>query len=321
LRLKAKILKLPKLHGHDFRAPIPDAPDVKFDYDKARSLIIEAYSRFDIDYASAVKDMFAKKHIDATPRQGKMVGGWSWRWYVGKSAFILMNFNGTLSDVYTLAHELGHATHAYYFTRNQTILNCGTPTAQQPMTLAETASTFGELLLTDLLQSQIKSDQEWRAILCGVLDGANLNIYGAATMALFEQSLYYTIKKGEYLDYKTICRCWVKARDRIDGDAIEYSNDEEAFWTAVPHCYMPNFRFYNYPYVYAQLFVYALYQKYLEEGKGFVPKFKKALSAGCSISPVEIGKIVGLDVTDTHFWELGLKQYEHFLEELEKVVS
>jgi oligoendopeptidase F len=84
---------------------------------------------------------------------------------------------------------------------------------------------------------------------------------------------------------------------------------------------MPNFRYYNYPYVYAQLFVYALYQKYLEEGKGFVPKFKKALSVGCSVSPVEIGKIVGLDVTDSRFWELGLKQYEYFVKELEKIVT
>ena len=84
---------------------------------------------------------------------------------------------------------------------------------------------------------------------------------------------------------------------------------------------MPNFRFYNYPYAYAQLFVYAVYKKYLDEGKKFVPKFKKVLSAGSSISPVEFGKVVGLDVTDAHFWELGLKQYEHFVEELERIVA
>ena len=83
---------------------------------------------------------------------------------------------------------------------------------------------------------------------------------------------------------------------------------------------MPNFRFYNYPYAYAQMFDYALYQMYPEEGKGFVPKFKKALSAGCSISPVKIGKILGLDVTDAHFWEIGLKQYEHFVRELKKII-
>jgi oligoendopeptidase F len=95
----------------------------------------------------------------------------------------------------------------------------------------------------------------------------------------------------------------------------------EAEWTMKPHYYMANFRFYNYPYVYAQLFVYALYQKYLEEGKKFVPKFKKALSAGSSVSPVEIGRMVNLDVTDVGFWKLGMKRHEHFLQELEKIAS
>jgi oligoendopeptidase F len=187
------------------------------------------------------------------------------------------------------------------------------------MIVSETGSIFGELLLTDLLLSQSKSDQERKAILCAVLDGAGGNILPVRA-ALFEQSLYEAIKRGEYLDYKTICRYWVAARDKIFGDAVEWLDETEAGWTPTPHYYMPNFRFYNYPYIYAQLFVYALYQKYLEEGKDFVLRFKKILSAGCSISPVEIGKIVGLDVTDAHFWELGLKQYEHFLEELEKIV-
>jgi oligoendopeptidase F len=95
----------------------------------------------------------------------------------------------------------------------------------------------------------------------------------------------------------------------------------EAEWTVTPHYYLANFRFYNYPYVYAQLFVYALYQKYLEEGAKFVPKFKKVLSAGSSVSPVEIGRMVGLDVADPRFWNLGMKQYEHFIEELERIVK
>jgi oligoendopeptidase F len=320
LNLKAKILKLPKLGGHDMWAPISDAPHIKFDYDTAKNLVIEAYKRFDEDYAFAVKDMFVKNHIDATPRLGKANGAFSWDWYEGKSAFILTSFTEALYDIYTLAHELGHATHTYYYARNQTILNCGTDTTQ-PMIVAETASIFGELLLTDLLLNHAESEQERKAIICHVLDGGGSTIFRVTASTWFEQSLYAAIKRGEFLDYKTICRYWVEARDKIFGEAVEFLDEAEAAWASTPHYYMPNFRFYNYPYVYAQLFVYALYQKYLEEGKGFVPKFKKALSAGCSISPVEIGNIVGLDVTDTHFWKLGLKQYEHFLEELEKVVS
>jgi oligoendopeptidase F len=322
LRLKAKILNLPKLCGHDILAPISEAPNVKFDYETARNWVTEAYRGFDEDFTFAVKDMFAKNHIDATPRLGKANGAFSWDWYEGKSAFILTNFNETLSDIYTLAHELGHATHTYYYTRSQTTLNYGGISGWDtrfPMITAETASTFGELLLTRLLLSRSKSNKERKAILCRVLDGACV-IFRVTTAALFEQSLYDTIKQGEFLDYKTICGLWVAARDRIDGDAIEYFGEAEAAWAPTPHYYMPNYRFYNYPYAYAQLFVYALYQKYLEKGKAFVPKLKEALSAGCSISPLKIGKIFGLDVNDAHFWELGLKQYAHFIEELEKIV-
>ena len=324
MKLKAKIMGLPKLAGHDAYAPIPDAPNVKFDYNKARDLIIDAYSRFDEDYAFAVRDMFAKNHIDSTPRLGKRNGAFSWDWYKGKSAYILSNFNEALLDVYTLAHELGHATHTYYYEHSQTILNYGTvqgTDSRFPMIVAETASIFGELLLTNLLLGQSKSNQERKAIICTVLDGASGNIFRITSAALFERSLYDAIKRGEYLDYRTICGYWVEARTKINGDAVDFLAEAEASWTIVSHHYFPNFRFYNYPYVYAQLFVYALYEKYLKEGKEFVPKFKRALSAGCSISPVEIGKIVGLDVTDAHFWKLGMKQYEHFIEELGKLVS
>jgi oligoendopeptidase F len=325
LRLKAKILKLPKLRGHDTAAPISDAPYIKFDFDRAKALVREAFRRFDKDFASAVEDMFLKNHIDATPRLGKDGGAFSFGWYEGRSAFVLCNFTETLNDVFTLAHELGHSTHSYHCELAQTVLNCSDTWISfdrsfSPMIVAETASTFGELLMTDLLLSQSKSDQERKAILCNVLDEAGYVIYQATARAWFEQSLYAAIKRGEFLDYKTISRYWVEARNKVVGDVVEYIEEMEAGWAAVPHYYMPNFRFYNYPYVYAQLFVYALYQKYLEEGKAFVPKFKKALSAGCSISPVEIGKIVGLDVANAHFWELGLKQYEHFVEELEETV-
>jgi len=326
LRLRAKIMRLPKLAGHDVYAPIPNALNTKFDYDIARDLIIDAYSRFDEDYAFAAKDMFARNHIDSTPRLGKQNGAFSYGWYGGKSAFVLNNFTETLFDVYTLAHELGHSTHSYYCERSQTILNsCDTwaivDRSLSPAIVAETASIFGELLLTDLLLSRIESNQERKAIICTVLDGACVNIFRVISNALFERSLYDAIKRGEFLDYKTICRYWVEARTKINGDAVDFLNEVEAAWIPVPHYYMPNSRFYNYPYAYAQLFVYALYEKYLEEGKEFVPKFKRALSAGCSISSVEIGKIVGLDVSDAHFWELGMKQYEHFVEELEKIVS
>jgi oligoendopeptidase F len=260
--------------------------------------------------------MFEMRRIDASPRFGKRNGAFCASWYRGKSAFILQSFNGTLSDVYTLAHELGHATHDYYMARSQTLMNTSVTS-----TVAETASIFGELLLTDLLLDEAKSDEQRKAVLCLVLDEAGMTAFQVTARVWFEQALYASIEKGEFLDYPTICRHWTRARDRIFGDAVVWFPEMEAEWTMKPHYFMANYRFYNYPYVYAQMFVYAAYERYLREGKAFVPKLVKALSAGSSVSPTEIGRIVGLDVADHSFWDGGLKVFARFIEDLEKVTS
>ena len=315
LKLKAKLMNLPILGNHDVVAPLPDAPELKFTFEEAHNLVARAYSRFNEEYASAVKEMFEKRRIDATPRFGKRNGAFCASWYRGKSAFVLDNFNGTLNDVYTLAHELGHATHDYYMSRSQTLMNTAVPS-----TVAETASIFGELLLTDLLLSEAKTDKEQKEILCQVLDESGMTTFQVTARVWFEQALYASIQKGEYLDYKTICSHWATARDRIFGDAVTWFTEMEAEWTMKPHYYMANYRFYNYPYVYAQMFVYSLYEQYLQEGEAFVPKLEKALSVGSSVSPLEIGKIVGLNVADPSFWNDGLKVFERFIDDLEKVI-
>jgi oligoendopeptidase F len=312
LRLKAKMMKLPKLGCHDIVAPLPDAPKMEFDYEKAKNLVIEAYNAFDKEYACSAKDMFDRNHLDPSLRFGKQNGAWCSSWYSGKTAFILNNFNGSLSDVYTMAHEIGHATHDYYWQQNQTILN-----GRIPMIVAETASTFGELLLTDLLLIKSKSDKEKQAIICHVLDEAGMAAFQVTARVWFEQNLYEAIEKGEYLGYKTICKLWTAARNRIYGNSVKWFKEMDAEWTMKPHYYIPNFRFYNYPYVYGQMFVYALYNMYRKEGKRFVPKFKKILSAGSSMSPIEIGRVVGVDLAKADFWNLGLEQLGHFVQELE----
>ncbi len=315
LKMKAKLMNLPVLGNHDLVAPLPDAPELKFTYQQAQDLIVRAYSRFDPDYAEAVKEMFAKQHIDPTPRFGKRNGAFCANYYNGKSAYILQSFNGTLSDVFTLAHELGHATHDWYMARSQTPIN-----ASAPSIVAETASIFGELLLTDLLLAEAKSDAERKAILCLILDEAGMTAFQVTARVWFEQALYSSIEKDEFLEYQTICNHWIKARDRIFGDAVTWFPEMQAEWTMKPHYYMANYRFYNYPYVYAQMFVYSLYEQYLREGKAFVPKLKKALSAGSSLSPLEIGQTVGLNPKAPDFWNGGLKVFERFIADLEKLI-
>ena len=315
LTIKARLMGLPKLGNHDIIAPLPDAPEQKYTYEQAQEIITEAYSRFSPDYAKAVKEMFMKKHIDAAPRFGKRNGAFCASHYKGKSAYILQSFNGTLTDVFTLAHELGHATHDWYMTRSQTLLNTNVPSA-----VAETASIFSELLLTDLMLSRANSDAERKVLLCSVLDEAGMTAFQVTARVWFEQSLYDAIEKGEYLDYQTICKLWTEARKRIYGDAVEWLPEMEAEWTMKPHYFMANYRFYNYPYVYAQMFVYSLYERYLVEGTSFVSKLVALLSAGSSKSPLELAADIGFDLAASDFWRGGVKVFERFVGDVEGVL-
>ena len=314
LRLKAKIMDLPKLSCEDVVAPLPDAPPTTYTWDKAQELVMKAYENFDESFLEVAKDMFEKNHIDASPRFGKRNGAFCSTWYKGKTSFILQTFTGTMSNIYTLAHELGHAVHGYKVTRNQTIVN-----ARYPMVAAETASIFGELLLTRLLLSEAETKEEKKIILSRVLDGAGMALFQVSSRVWFEQSMYDAIEKGQFLDGKTISKLWMAGRDKVYGDAVEWFEEMDWEWTMKGHYYMPNFRFYNYPYVFGQLFTYALYQVYQKEGEAFIPKFNAMLDAGGSKSPKEMAEIVGLDITKPEFWSLGMKQYEYFVNELEKL--
>jgi oligoendopeptidase F len=316
LKLKAKLLGLPKLGCEDLVAPFPDVPDKKYTWEEAKELLFEAYGKFDDEFLSVAKDMFERNHIDASPRFGKRNGAFCSTWYNGKTSYILQTFTGALAHVYTLAHEMGHAVHGYTVTREQSYAN-----TSYPMVIAEVASIFGELLLTDLLLSKAETKEEKKAILGRVLDGAGMATFQVSARVWFEQGMYDTIEKGQLLDGKTISKLWTSARDRIYGDAVEWFEEMDWEWTMKPHYYRPNFRFYNYPYVFAQMFVYALYQLYLEEGKSFIPKLKAILKAGSSKSPKEFGELMGLDITQPDFWKKGMKQYERFVDELEKIVS
>jgi oligoendopeptidase F len=316
LRLKAKVMKLEKLTCADVRAPL-EAPSMKKrTWEEAKELVLEAYGKVDNDFKKYVTDMFDRKHIDAAVRKGKRNGAYCASWYNGKTAFILQSYAGALNEIYTLAHELGHAVHDYLASNNQTFFNL-----HPGYTVAETASTFGELLMTDLLLTKVESKEEKRAILAHVLDDTGQAAFQVSGRVFFEQSLYDALENGELLDGPTISKYWCAGRDKIYGDSVEWFDEMIWEWTMKPHYFIPNFRFYNYPYVYAQLFVFALYRKYKEEGQSFIPKFKKLLSSGGSLSPVDLANIIGLDITKPDFWKLGIKQIEEFVNDFEKTID
>lgn len=311
-RVKAKVLNLPKLEGFDIPAYI--SSDKKYSWNEIKKITIQIFKNFDKSFGDIITDMFERKHIDAGTREGKTDFVYCNHWYRGKSAFILTGFTGLPSDIRTLSHELGHAVHWYLASREQTFLNFIPATI-----IAEIASFFGELLLFDHLLSTTNSTTEKIALLTNQLNTPGQAIFHFTARMWCEQDLYDAIEQGEFLDGNTISKYWCAARDKIYGDSVEWSDDMKWEWVNFSYYCIPYYRFYNYQYAFSQLFVYALYQTYKTEREQFVPKFKKLLSAGGSVSPEELGTFVGMDISKSDFWNLGMNQYDSFLNELERL--
>jgi len=217
--------------------------------------------------------------------------------------------------VYTQAHELGHAVHAHLGSRAQRPSNYEIGSC-----IAECGSVFGELLLTDKLLSKAETREERQVILTRILDKFGMSAFQVSARVFFEQSMYDAIKDGVFLDGETVSKLWTAARDKIYGDAVDWLPEMKWEWTMKIHYYIPNYRFYNYPYVFAQLFVYSLYRLYKEQGENFVPKMRALLSAGSSRSPWELGRELGFDIRTEAFWEKGIRQVEEFIDALEETL-
>jgi oligoendopeptidase F len=316
LMIKAKLMGLPKLASYDLVAPLPKLPDKMYSWREARKEIVAAYIGFDKEIGGWIDEMYAKRHIDGEIRKGKTAGAFCSSWLAGKSAYVLQSFNNKIGDLFTQAHELGHAIHAYLYSRAQKLSNCEIGSC-----IAETGSIFGELLLAEHLLSKTKTNEQEQAILAYILDEFGIAAFQVSARFFLEKELYSSIQKGRFLDGETIAKMWVTAREKICGDAIDWLDVMKWEWTKSPHYYMANYRFYNYPYVFAQLYVYALYRLYKEQGKDFVPKLKRILSAGSSKSPTELSAELGFDITAEAFWQKGMKQAEQFVDMLEKTIQ
>jgi oligoendopeptidase F len=308
MRKKAELMGLPKLSSYDVYAPIPSKAVRKYTWDEAREIVTTAYSEFDEQMGDWAKGMFDSRHIDAEVRAGKYNGAFSDDWIKGKSAFILQSYNGALDDVNTLAHELGHAIHSHLYSRAQVPSNCRiTPC------VAECASTFGELLLTEKLLKAASSNDERNVVLTKVLDAFDISVFLTATRFRLESSLYEAIGEGKYLDGEAISNLWTNARASIFGDTVDWPPETRWEWARVPHFFFSDIRYYNYPYAFAQLFTFALYRLFKEEGREFVPRFKALLAAGSSRSAEELASDFDFDLSEEAFWQKGIDQDREFL--------
>ena len=312
MRRKAEIMGLDKLSSWDMAAPIPLPERSSFSWEEGKQLVLDAFSSFDTQLGEWARDMFDGQRIDAEVRPGKAAGAFSDDWLGGKASFILQSYNGNIKDVYTLAHELGHALHSHLYSRAQRPSNCHISSC-----VAECGSTFSELLLTDHLLKKARTELKRRELIAEVLSAFDICVFMTAARYRLEASLYDAVEEGKYLDGESISSLWTAARDSIYGDSVQFPAEARYDWARVPHYFISDLRFYNYPYSFAQLFTFSLYSLYREEGKAFVPKFKKMLADGSSRSPAELASDFGFDLSEETFWQKGMDQARIFLRQMD----
>ena len=314
-KLRAKVMGLSKLAGYDIAAPIVESQS-NISWSKAEKMVIDSYTEFDKEAGKWVAGLFEQRRIDASIRPGKTGFGFCVSFPSLRTSWIMINYNGALQDITTLAHEVGHALHGYYASEKHKWTNFWSGCC-----LAETASIFGEMLLVDKLMRESDDDDTKLAALDKLLDSFRLMVFYMLNDYLFELGVFTAMENNEAIDAEKLDSLWTAARTEVYGDTVHWLPGMEQWWAFPVHHFMPRFRFYNYSYSFAQLLVFVLYGLYKEQGASFVPKMKHVLSAGGSQSPKAILAEVGLDLADPKFWEIGFRQAQSYLDEFERIVN
>ena len=309
-KLKAIMLGLEKLKGWDRSAPV--GKDYSFKWDEARNMVEDAYSAFDPEVGGFISEFFTKNWIDAEIRTGKRGGAFCSGTLPHLNPVVLMNFTDKLNDVYTLAHELGHGLHDIFAAQKQ-----GLTTYHPPLCVAETASIFGEMLLTDKLLKEATSNDMKRDIICRQLEGIFNTCSRQIMYIAFERKIHAEGAKRR-LTPDEISNLWEVEESRMYGDSIELHPMQKLYWARIGHFIFA--RFYCFAYAFGKLFVLALYQRYLQDPEAFIPAYKEMLRAGGQIPPHLLASKLGMDITAGEFWKEGFKYAEGLLDELEKLV-
>jgi oligoendopeptidase F len=305
-RLKARWLGMDRLRRYDLYAPIA-AAEKNYPYDEAVNLVLDTYQAFSPTIAEHARRVFTDRHVDAQVRPGKRSGAFSYGVLPGLTPYVMLNYTGKARDLATMAHELGHAIHSS-LAGHHSIL-----TFHPSLPLAETASVFGEMLLTDRLLREERDVTVRRELLANALDDAYATVLRQAYFALFEREAHELIQQGRTTD--ELSECYLKnLRDQF-GDAVDVSDDFRWEWISIPHIY--HTPFYVYAYSFGQLLVLALYQRYKAEGEAFKPAYLQILAYGGSESPQRVLSEAGVDITSPAFWQGGFNVIASMIDELE----
>lgn len=307
-RLKAKWLGVERLRRYDIYAPVV-ASDKRYDFNQAAEIVLDAYERFDPRFASLAERVFAENHLDGEVRKGKRGGAFCWPAGPDLTPWVLLNYQGKADDVSTMAHELGHAIHGMLAADHSIF------TFHSNLPLAETASTFGEMVLVDYLLQHEQDETVRRDILFSQVDGAYATIMRQAFFAMFEREAHQKIKEGASVS--ELADAYLENLKTQFGDAVEVNDEFRWEWVSIPHIF--DVPFYVYAYTFGQLLVFALYQQYKAEGESFIPRYTKVLSTGGSKAPVEVLAEAGIDVADAAFWQGGFDVLKDLIKQLEEI--
>lgn len=293
-RLKARLLGMDKLRRHDIYAPIASA-EKTYPYAQAADLVLDSFQRFDPEFARLAQRVFDERHLDSEVRRGKRGGAFCLTALPDLTPWVLLNYQGRASDVSTMAHELGHAVHSMLAEKHSLF------TFHASLPLAETASTFGEMLLVDQLLEEETDPAVRRDLLFSRVDDAYATIQRQAFFALFERKAHELIQQGASVD--ALSQVYLESLQSQFGDAVEVSDEFRHEWVSIPHIY--HTPFYVYAYSFGQLLVLSLYKQFREEGAAFIPRYRQLLAAGGSEAPEKILQKAGIDIRQASFWQGG----------------
>jgi oligoendopeptidase F len=309
-KMKAQHVGIPsgKLRRYDIYAPVAKS-DKAFEFGDAARMVLESFRAFEPQVGELAQRVFDQDHLDSEVRKGKQGGAFCASINPENTPYVLMNYTGRARDVATLAHELGHAIHAMLASHHSTF------TFHSSLPLAETASTFGEMMLTEKLLSEERDDAVRRDILFKQMDDAFATILRQIYFAMFERDAHEMIQKNASTD--ELCAAYMDNLKEQFGDSVELSDEFKWEWVSIPHIY--HTPFYVYAYAFGQLLVFSLYQQFKAEGESFKPKYLKILSAGGAEAPEKILADAGINIRSAEFWQGGFDVLSRMVDELEKL--
>lgn len=305
-KFKTKILSLKKLYDYDRYAPLPNASE-KISYPNARKMVVDSFTSFAPEYGRIAKEFFDKNWVDVKHRPGKRGGAYCSFMTPDLHPYVFMNYGGSPRDVSTLAHELGHGIHAYLM-RPRGYLNFDVP-----LTVAETASVFSEMLLFNHLKSELKTGKARRALLLSKIESTFATVFRQVSMFKFEREFHRLRRESGELSLNTANEIWRAEQVKMFGKSVELTPNYDYWWSYIPHfLHTP---FYVYAYAFGELLTLSLFAEHQAGHKDFVGKYFDMLSAGGSKSPEELTAPFGIDLHSKKFWTKGLSLIDDLVEE------